>query len=186
VCIEERRSRLILQALALSPHLQFLPLLRGSFVPKAIAIGFYGCLLFRCSTIIIAASAGKMSKQAATKPVHVQVADDGHHTAGKVKKVLTTKYNMEQLKKITEFDSWVDEELEKLSGGKITLEIDFEEWDSAEPGQRKAYLESKLGPVGDTPARRKFVDDYSKRAASLLSIIHDPSLKRTASGTKLH
>ena len=127
-----------------------------------------------------------MSKPAA-KPVHVQVADDGHHTAAKVKKVLTTKYNMEQLKKITEFDSWVDEEMEKLSAGKaINIEIDFEEWDSAEPSKRKAYLESKLAALGDTPARRKFIDEYSKKGAGLQSIIHDPSLKRTASGSKLH
>jgi hypothetical protein len=132
------------------------------------------------------AAASKPAPAAASKPVHVQLADDGHHTATKVKKVLTTKYNMEQLKKITEFDMWVDEELEKLCAGKGLVEIDFEEWDSAEASKRKAYLEGKLAALGDTPARRKFVDEYSKRASGLQSIIHDPSLKRTASGSKLH
>jgi hypothetical protein len=127
-----------------------------------------------------------MSKAAAaSKPVHVQLADDGHHDAGKVKKVLTTKYNMEQLKKITEFDSWVDEELEKLFVGKSTVEIDFDEWDSTPVPKRKTYLEQKLAPLGDTPARRKFIDEYNKRGAVVQSMLHDPSLKRTASGSKL-
>lgn len=135
-----------------------------------------------------------MSKAAspAAKPAaaahsgHVQVADDGHHTAGKARRVLTTKYNMEQIKKISVFDTWVDDEMEKLCAGKPAIEIDFEEWDATEPAKRKAYMESKLTALGDTPARRKFIEEYNKRAASLQSIIHDPSLKRTASGSNLH
>ena len=126
-----------------------------------------------------------MSK--APKPSHVQLADDGHHDAAKVKKVLTTKYNMEQLKKITEFDSWVDEGLEKLFAGKTTsVEIDFDEWDSTEPPKRKAYLESKLSALGDTAARRKFIDDYNKKGGVVQAMLHDPSLKRTASGSRLN
>jgi len=115
----------------------------------------------------------------------VQLADDGHHDAVKVKKVLTTKYNMEQLKKITEFDSWVDEELEKLFAGKATPELDFDEWDTSAPEKRKAYLEGKLAALGDTPARRKFIDEYSRRGTLVQNMLHDPSLKRTASGSKL-
>lgn len=118
-------------------------------------------------------------------PHHVQLADDGHHDATRVKKVLTTKYNMEQLKKITEFDSWVDEELEKLFAGKTTPEIDFDEWDTSAPEKRKAYLEGKLAGLGDTPARRKFIDEYSKRGTIVQNMLHDPNLKRTASGSKL-
>jgi hypothetical protein len=125
------------------------------------------------------------SASAGKSVIHVQLTDDGHHDAVKVKKVLTTKYNMEQLKKITEFDSWVDEELDKLCAGKGNVELDFDEWDMCEPGKRKMYLETKLVVVGDTPARRKFIDEYNKRGAVVQNMLHDPSLKRTASGSRL-
>ena len=60
--------------------------------------------------------------------VHVSLSEEGgEQSHSKVKKILTTKYNLDQLKKITEFDSWVDDELEKLSKGLATIvELDFD------------------------------------------------------------
>jgi hypothetical protein len=102
------------------------------------------------------------------------------------RKVLTGKYNMEQLKKITEFDTWVDDELEKLCPKGKLIEVDFEEWDSTEPPKRKEYLEKKLGTVvPDSPARKKFVEEYSKRGTIILALVHEASLKKTLSGSKL-
>lgn len=90
---------------------------------------------------------------------------------------------MEQLKKITEFDSWVDDEIEKLvpKGKTVAVEIDFDEWDRTPEAKRKEFLMGKLSAIGDTPARKKFIDEYNKRGTAILKFIHDPSLKRTTS-----
>lgn len=125
---------------------------------------------------------------AAAKPVgkelHVKLDDDHKHDA-KVKKVLTTRYNMDQLKKITVFDSWVDEELERLTSGKSTIEVDFEEWDTLPDAKRKPYLESLLGSLPDAGVRKKFVDEYTKRATVVQKMLHDPTLQKKSSGSKL-
>ena len=124
-----------------------------------------------------------------TKAVHhVQISDEDSksHDGTKVKKVLTSKYNMEQLKKITEFDSWVDDELERLCPKGKAVELDFEEWDSCAPDKRTALLEEKLAVVADKTALKKFIAEYSKRGAVVLDIVHSAALQRTLSGSKLN
>jgi hypothetical protein len=119
---------------------------------------------------------------------HVSLAEEGAGSGEttRVKKILTTKYNLEQLKKITEFDSWVDDELEKLSKGlAAVVELDFDEWDACEPSKRKELLTLKLKDIKDSPARAKFIDDYNKRGVAITSLIHDPSLQKKSSSTKL-
>ena len=132
----------------------------------------------------------KPAGAASTKAVqHVMITEEegsGSHDGTKVKKVTTAKYNLEQLKKITDFDSWVEVELEKLCPPGKVVEVDFEAWDGCAADKRRALLESKLAPsVGDTPARKKFVDEYMKRGAVILDIVHSASLQRTSSGSKL-
>ena len=136
-----------------------------------------------------AAAAGKPAPAAAaTKAVHhVKIADDeaAAHEHGKgagVKKVLTGRYNMQQLKLITEFDSFCDEELAKMYPKGGAPDIDFDEFDAAP--DKKKFLEGKL-TTAPAATKGKFVDEYIKRAAKVQEIIHSAALQRTGSGAKL-
>jgi len=65
-----------------------------------------------------------------------------------------------------------------------SVEIDFDKWDEQEPAKRKEYLTTILKDVKE-PARSKFIDEYNKRGATVHSLIHDPTLKKASSGSKL-
>ena len=80
---------------------------------------------------------------------------------------------MKQLQTITTFDSWVDEELERMTNGKSDVEIDFEEWDTTEPSKRQAYLESALKSIKDSPEKKTFISEYGKRAQVVLDMLHN-------------
>ena len=68
----------------------------------------------------------------------------------------SSRYDFASLKAIREFDDWVEKQLGKISSKGTNIELDFEDWDNTDPGERKGFLEEMLSPVKDGKKKSKF------------------------------
>mmetsp|Transcript_51715 Transcript_51715/g.105272 ORF Transcript_51715/g.105272 Transcript_51715/m.105272 type:complete len:122 (-) Transcript_51715:208-573(-) len=97
---------------------------------------------------------------------HVNIKTDGKHDKHLAKK-LTMRYDFEELKQIRTFDDWVEGALKKIAPKNVTVELDFEDWDCTEPGEREGFLKEMLEDVKDAKKRDNFIKEFCAKAESV-------------------
>lgn len=116
------------------------------------------------------------SSKSKTKKVHTKEEDMEGHEPASVKKHLTMKYNMKELRKFTEFELWATENLEDLIPDESKRPIiEATELAGFSDDKKIKALQKMLKPgLRDEEKRDGFIEEYLERFQTLpLHLLED-------------